>query len=315
MRFNTFNEVVAWYEDTKPIRSKDHTVADDIRPIGERRRKWERIKKVNDNTYLLMDGNYSRSMYANGGNDVSDQYEQDMAPIMWTREPHGDYIHIRNCTEGTASLSRYGFLTMYLPSDLPFRTGNNNGKHWIHAKTPAGGEDFPLPKTAYHWDYNNRKSSADDGKRLKFRVNEGRTFSRIGEPFKTKLTTVNKELKKEWKPKIEAFYMQAAALAPLLDITWEAQREYNRIITTWCEDNNQKDYYYYNRGLTELTPALARQVIAQEDHPLRIPMMALMVRTIGGKRAIETKGDLTSIKSAYNRLMNKALGMFETKEV
>jgi hypothetical protein len=55
--------------------------------------------------------------------------------------------------------------------------------------------------------------------------------------------------------------------------------------------------------------------VEQEDHPLRVPLMALVIDDIGGKRVIESKEDLMKIRSAYNRLMNKALGMYETKEV
>ena len=44
MRFNTFNEVVSWYERTKPLVSKHHSLANDVRPIGDRKRKWERIQ-------------------------------------------------------------------------------------------------------------------------------------------------------------------------------------------------------------------------------------------------------------------------------
>jgi len=43
--------------------------------------------------------------------------------------------------------------------------------------------------------------------------------------------------------------------------------------------------------------------------------MALVINDIGGKRAIESKDDLMKIKSSYNRMMNKLLGMYETKEV
>jgi hypothetical protein len=64
-----------------------------------------------------------------------------------------------------------------------------------------------------------------------------------------------------------------------------------------------------------LSIALARQIVEQEDHPLRIAMIALVVRNIGGKQIITSQNDLTKIKSAYNCLMNTLLGMFETKEI
>jgi hypothetical protein len=36
MRFNTFDSVAAWYEQTKPIISKNHDKGNDVRPIGDR---------------------------------------------------------------------------------------------------------------------------------------------------------------------------------------------------------------------------------------------------------------------------------------
>ena len=58
MRFNTFNEVAKWYEQTKPVVSKNHKAEDNIRPIGNRKHKWERIRKVDAETYVLLDGYY-----------------------------------------------------------------------------------------------------------------------------------------------------------------------------------------------------------------------------------------------------------------
>lgn len=311
MRFNTFNEVVSWYERTKPIVSKNHTLADDVRPIGNRKQKWERIRKVDAETYVLLDGYYGSTMYGNNGRGDA-QYEQDMAPIMWKREADGDYIYIRNGLVGSVPFTRFRFLQWYLPNDIAFRY-NQQGKHWVRAKTPTGWEDFPLPKTKYRWDYQLREATVDDGKRLKFRANEDGTFTRVGEAFKVERTTVDKELKKQWKERIDSFYTQAAALAPMLDTTWNGKQEYRTAIAEWCKDNGF-DVPYYG-GINQIPSALTRYIVEQEDHPLRIPLMALVVDEIGGKRKIETKDDLMKIRSAYNRLMNKALGMYETKEV
>ena len=63
MRFNKFDEVVSWYERTKPIVSKNHTLSHDVRPIHERKRKWERIKRIDENTYALCDGNYGNHIW------------------------------------------------------------------------------------------------------------------------------------------------------------------------------------------------------------------------------------------------------------
>jgi hypothetical protein len=311
MRFNTFNQVVAWYEATKPVVSKHHKAEDNIRPIGQRNRKWERIRKVDPETYVLLDGYYGNTMFANSSRGDA-QYEQDMAPIMWKREADGDYIYIRNGTKHSVPFSRFKFLQWFLPSDVSFQY-NQQGKHWVRAKTSAGYETFPLPKTHYLWDYTRKEATKDDGRRLKFRANEDGTFTRVGEAFKVEVTTVDKELKKQWKARIEAFYIQAAALAPMLDTTWNGKHEYRNTINEWCKDSGI-DIPTYG-GINQIPNTLVRQIVEEAEHPLRVPLMALVIDEIDGKRKIESQNDLSSIRASYNRLMNKALGMYETKEV
>jgi hypothetical protein len=310
MRFNTFNEVAKWYEQIKPVVSKCHAREDDIRPIGNRKRKQERIRKVDAETYLLLDGYYDSTLYSKNKN--RSQYEQDMAAIMWKREADGDYIYIRNGGTNSVPFSRYQFLRWYMPSDATFRY-NQQGKHWVRAKTGAGYEDFPLPKTNYKWDNVRDEVSYDDGVRLKFKVNEDGTFTRAGDTFKANESTIDKELKKQWKPKIEAFYTQAAVLAPMLNTTWDGRNEYRQIIRDWCIDHKIDTPKY--GSLTQISNTLIQRIVEQEDHALRIPLMALVIAEIDGKRKIESKEDLSSIRAAYNRLMNKMLGMYETKEV
>jgi hypothetical protein len=124
---------------------------------------------------------------------------------------------------------------------------------------------------------------------------------------------VDKELKKQWKGRIEAFYTQAAALAPMLDTTWHGKNEYKIVITDWAKENGF-DVPHWG-GLNHLPTTLVRQIVEQDDHELRIPLMTLVIDSIDGKRVIESKDDLMKIKSSYNRMMNKLLGMYETKEV
>jgi hypothetical protein len=311
MRFNTFNQVVAWYEAIRPMLSKNHKVEDDVRPIGARNRKWERIRKVDAETYVLLDGFYCHTMWKRNEPEA-DMYEQDMAPIMWKREADGDYIYVRNGKKDSMLYCRYNFLQAHLPMNVAFRY-NQQGKHWVRAETPTGWEDFPLPKTMHHYDSKTKERGVDDGKRLKFRANEDGTFTRVGDSFKVEITTVDKELKKQWKAKIDAFYIQAAALAPMLDTTWNGRHEYRSVITDWCKENGFDAPTY--GGINQIPNTLVRQIVEEAEHPLRVPLMALVIDDIGGKRVIESKDDLMKIRSAYNRLMNKALGMYETKEV
>jgi hypothetical protein len=310
MRFHTFNQVVTCYESTKPVLSKHHNTEDDIRPIGARRRKWERIRKVDENTYCLLDGNYTHSMWKNKNPDALG-YERDMAPIMWKREADGDYIYVRNCTKQACSWSRMKFLQWYLPMNAVFRY-DRQGKHWVRAETPEGWKDFPLPKTSYTWDYHKNQSLTDDGVRLRFKANEDGTFTRMGEPFKAYSTTVDKVTKNGFRESIAAFYTHAATLAPLVDTSWDGRNQYRLIVQDWLKNNGFRNVGYFN--LRDMPAAIGRQVVTQDDHPLRIPMIALVVDEIGGKN-VTSEEELRSVRAAYNRLMNKFLGLYETKEI
>ena len=316
MRCNTFDEVVSKYEQTKPIISSLQSREDDVRPIGDRARKYERIRKVDNNTYLLLDGLYGGSMFSHTRTENSMQYEQDMAPIMWTREADGDYIHIRNCTTNATAVSRYRFFEYYLPRDLSFRH-NQSGKHWVRAYTTwTGGvrlyEDFPLPKTAYFWDWNKSVACTDDGKRLKFRVNKDGTFTRVGEMFKMVSESIDKELKKQWKEHITALYTQAAALAPMLDLSWSGIREYRTFVAERLKRDGNLAYFH---DVRQIPHAVAQEIVRDAEHELRIPLIALIVKEIDGTRAVRSQEDLARVKSSYNRLMNKVLGMYKLQEV
>ena len=55
-RLETFGAVAKHYKMIDPVVSTRHKLEDDIRPLGDRRRKWERVKKFSDNCYALYDG-------------------------------------------------------------------------------------------------------------------------------------------------------------------------------------------------------------------------------------------------------------------
>lgn len=197
MRFDSFNEVVSWYERTRPMVSKHHTLAHDVRPIGDRKRKWERIKKIDENTYALLDG----------------------------------------------------------------------------------------------------------------------TFTRVGEALKVEVTTVDKELKKQWRERLDSFYTYCAAVAPMLDVTWSGKNEYaNQIKEHLIAEQKGNLRGAWVRDTKSLPVEFVREVMTQEDHPMRVALAALVISDIGGKRAIESQDDVRSIKAAYNRVMNKALGFYKIEE-
>ena len=102
-RLDSFDEVKAWYEKTPVLKSKQHSVEQDIRPIGKRSRKWERIIRVDPNTYVLScGGNYDPVFYW-GWSDNEAEYPltteetAKLAPIVWRKHKDGtETVTVRN---------------------------------------------------------------------------------------------------------------------------------------------------------------------------------------------------------------------------
>ncbi len=129
---NTFEEVEHWYSGIKPMKSKHHTLEDDIRPIGERRRKHERIVKVNDDKYVLgVTGEYSGHI----------PNENIYPLITWEREGRSrEFVTIRHGISSHSN-SVINFLERYVPYPMDY------GSQHIHLK----GEKYYLPPSVGSW--------------------------------------------------------------------------------------------------------------------------------------------------------------------
>ena len=339
MRFNTFNDVAKWYANTKPLVSKNHTLTDDVRPIGDRNRKWERIKRIDENTYALCDGNYGNCIWGNS-DPAMRELEDTMAPIVWMRREDGDFIRIRNHSTGGCSVTRYNFIAYNLPSAMHFHY-NQSGKHYVrasgedfflHYHLPSNlrfgynqqgkhwvrhnGEDLPLPKCKVHIERvsGHVRELRDDDVFLMFRANEDGTFTRVGDKLKVEVQKVDKELKKQWRERLDAFYGYCAAVAPMLDVSWSGKNEYANMIREHLTTPDANLRGAWIRDAKSVPTELVREIVTQEDHPMRVAFAALVIADIGGKRAIESQDDVRQIKATYNRVMNKALGFYKIEE-
>jgi hypothetical protein len=296
---NSFDEAVAQYAKTRPLVSKRHTLQDDVRPIWARKRKFERIKKIDDNTYALLDGTYGGTMWATGNNQqASDEheYENTMAPIVWMRREDGDYIRIRNYKKANGGLQRYNFLYEYTPDRM--RMIRNNGKLSFQVPTEHGRVDFPLPKCNVVYDHQTGKLLSDDNTFLMFRVNVDGTYTRVG-TLLCPTARIDKELKQSLKPHIAGFYEFCAAVTPMLDMSWSTLREYKAQLT--------------DRALAPIPAELVRGIVVQEDHELRVALAAFVVSRCVRRRPIRCEGDLQNIKASFNRAMNTLLGLYTTE--
>ena len=122
---NSFSDVVKHYDSIKPIRGTD------IRPLGDRRRKWEHIVKVNRNKYIL-----THILPADDAQNIWQEDRKGMiarAPITWQRNPRTgiESIRIRNGSGNYAHTSTYCFIDRATPDPMYFTI--DNGKQFIRA--------------------------------------------------------------------------------------------------------------------------------------------------------------------------------------
>jgi hypothetical protein len=137
-RLNTFDEVAKQYDSVTPIRGTA------LRPIGDRRRKWEHIVKLSANKYCLMD------MIGDGaGRFWCGTWEEEVerAAVTWTRSPTTgiEKIRIRNGYGVEANHNqRYSFLERALPSNMAFLV--EHGKQYVVTRD---GTKYYLPKSKW----------------------------------------------------------------------------------------------------------------------------------------------------------------------
>jgi hypothetical protein len=317
---NSFDEVAAHYASVKPIVSKDHTLQDDIRPVGPRRYKWEAIVKVNDNTYALSDGYYSNLH----GRGYPDEFVNAMYPITWTREDGCDYVRIRNGLGNGAFNSRYIFIENYLPVGMSFALWQ--GKQYIHVH--EGVQRYLLPKTtsligAWVHDASIGKSTynagQDAGEFLKFKVLGDRKYERVSDLIPVKLGHVDRQAKKEVIKDLDAFFEWMLIMAPMVGVgealhtRW---RDANREILAFTFPNDDPSRFSYCDGLNKLSKDMVLDILRDEQHPMRVnTMYALLYDLRELCEGIQSKNEYKRVRTKYMRQMHQFLDLYKTEHV
>ena len=344
--FLKFDEVEAWYNNIKPLVSKLHIREDDIRPIGDRNRKWERIVKISRNCYALSDGYHE-------GDDKFTPYgihEYDYktktttthwdrlgkmeyyAPIVWRKHKDGtETVQIRNCIGSNSSYStgRYAFLHRHMPRGMTFVVGGNalqyvslrglttvNAHYLAKCKTVPRGYYKQFKDKNYFKDWMQTK---DDNSALVFTRDGGNWIhnSTTGKSLPQK-PKVNKDLKKEYKDDINKFFEWGMAMSPLLPLSNEYNTDKSRELRSYY---GSKDGYSHH----DFTPTHAREIIRDEKHPMRLNYWVSFTTQIADYdyapsgweykypvKHVETKEDLQKMRSKFNSFINRNAG-FMTK--
>ena len=318
--YRSFAEVVADYDSITPLRGAQNK-GKDIRPIGDRSRKYERIVKISPNCYALSDGYHMGDEYFGywgHGRDFTPTLAdmEKYAPIVWRKKRDGtEEVTLRNGWGFGVHQSRYNFLYRYSPVYMWFRV--RNGKHFIE----TGGTDYYLAKTttipkrmkSTHlgvW-----VTTRDDNSAVKFIRTEGgwQHVEGTGRSL-PKAPTVNKDLKAKFKDDIKKFFEWGMTMSPLLPL---GDRDYAEAqITALLAHYKQKSNW---QGL-QSRPLVARSIVRDEQHDARLALWVCFAEdcTDGWywnkehlTQTVKTKEDLAKVRSRYNAFINKQLGFMQ----
>ncbi len=302
-KINCFADAEARYRDTKPLVSKKHTLEQDVRPIGDRARKYERIIKVSDTCYALSCGGRADPVFTWGG--IATQFQElhpitleeiaRLSPIVWRKLKDGtETITIRNGAGDWAHNHIYSFIERALPRNMWFHQ-TNQGKQFVSA---SGSLKAHLPKTTSapkyvveYWkaekqkhksnmslwarNYMEAATAGDDGLSVTFKREENGGFTLVGEPHKVMVdrTYVNKELKASLKKDIAAFLEHVTILYPLMQaqINWQLKDHTNKELKQIAKELKLEKQVggLYGNLFQGAEPKLIHRIIKDQEHPMR----------------------------------------------
>jgi len=329
LQYNSFEYIAELYASIKPLVSKLHTREQDIRPIGDRNRKHERIAKINDNCYILQDGYHTGDdafpAYYYRNDDVTLKPTEaevlKLAPIVWRKHRDGSQtITIRNGTGGGAHMSRYSFLDRHLPQGLEFLITNgkqfvvNDANRYYLAKSNTVAEYALRPEGK-----RGVMTSRDDGVSLTFKritkypmcfefVSGGKA---IPKPPKQ---IVDKKAKAKMKDDIIAFRNWASITFPMLP---KNDREYRMRLMTELSEQTNKAFNLYTWNVVGTFAGqfeLSRNIISDDDHPLRLHLAYFLFNSIEDiyDEDMDTAKNRAYVMTTFNRRINKVCNFTKT---
>ena len=276
MILNTFEQVQKRYESTKPVNGSQTPKSLDVRPIGDRRRKHERIVKISDTCYALSDGLYVwGNVYDLGTRSTPEQVKR-FSPIVWEKTPDGDTrVTVANGRVKHAPTSRFAFLNTWLPNGLWFKSRKGSGEHCI----VSGGEEYFLPKSTAGIN-GSIGITNEDNKFLVFEQSAGGTyFTLISKRFYPERACTDTEAKRPYRESIREFYDWMITMAPLLrgegalPFRHNIERAFASVLSDHYGSTHDLVYKYGNRTGPIASPAEQwghiREIISDQQHPLR----------------------------------------------
>lgn len=302
-RLNSFADVEQRYNSVKPIRGSDN-----IRPVADRRRKFEHVYKFSDNCYGLFNASMGDPLFC--GYIVTPAEAMHFAPILWTRDADGtERIRIRNGTGDYAHTATYGFLHAALPKGLLLKVAN--GKQSITQGANeyylAKGTTLPAWKPPTHSSLLRGCSTSFDNVALTFvYTQDGWKFDGDEVPAVPRVV-VDRTAKAEHKEHIEQFWNWVCAVAPMLPVkdwgyTSDKRSELRKYTGEVSEEKTPLPSYH-----TPTYPDVALKIIKDYDNPYRLNLAVNFIVN-SDLLDVENTDDIKRVRSQYNRWINKTLG-------
>ena len=292
-RINSFAEAEARYNDVKPIISKNHTKGDDVRPVADRKRKWERIVKVSDSCYELT---------------VTDYYHDNTPLIRW-ENIDGYYEQITFWNNGR--VSGYTMLENLCPKDLEFFVDGSTGRQYV---ANVGSEGYKTPCFAPK----NMK------KPITFRRLRSDNVEHIGHPpawkqvgtrytFKHAMSRVNKQVKEAVKPFTDKFYKWVITMYPMLPLNdYQYRSRMQDELQKYFQDKGIEYRWYVrdNKGSVEEKINILRD----EEHEMRLHLAMEWLADSNlynyqGNVTVTSQEDASKVRASYNRWVNRTLSL------
>ena len=303
---DTFHRVEEMYNTTKPIVSKKHPLHHDIRPLGPRVRKWERIKKFSYNCYGLMDGGSydslgraTRQWYDSRTPQPKDiKEEKKFAPILWTYDGTRERIRIRNELSDFTHTIRNTMLENALPSNMHFYC--NTGRQYIGIEHGDGKnhDDYYLPKGDYPLEFE-RETSRQNGPSSLWRV-RGNTYQYV-HPKKR----VDKKRKAKIKPHSDKLLEYVVSMYNILPST---DNEYfsNIRMEYWKRDFNFTEKLCDPDNYRQLTS------LFQEEMWINLRNLKMWSDLTDVENKLGGDVDLPTLRTKYNSFINKYCDLVHT---
>ena len=304
--FDTFEDVVKHYENTKPIKEKGHGTSRNVRPIGDRARKWENIQKISRNCYAIT-GGYERGndLFRYWGYNTSEQQAngkwivkyrdygarlEDYAPIVWRKRKDGTVTVTINNIAGTHySISHYEMIRRHSPKGMAF-IHNGSGKQYIRLLNSGTDPDYryydthnksgdfylakkktvPRAEWRQHKDsdtvWHKWKRPTDDNSALTFIQRSIGVWEHDG--ISGRSLPTGPKVNKELKAKFKPAMDKLFEWGMAMTPLLPLEFDYNRVKTA-----EMHDYFCDREGLNKWAPwrpEWAREILKDENHPYRL---------------------------------------------